>query len=421
MRTRFAFLTLALATPLVAQPAQKVIPPETVYWLSAATQSGFGTTMGADPSAMMRMAMGGSGAAVKLLELDLGSKRSAAGAPAAFHAIPPGMQMGASLPLRSPVAEPVRRGEPTEPPEDFEPPRGRLLLFWGCGEAARPGQPVVIDFAKMAAGQIPPNLFAGERVRIARPPSASSWPRYGHWPHNDPTSLRGIPATASLLGSHKVTGNYTPDISFTLSQDWMAPLLLSQTKRPSGAIALSWNAVPGATGHFAQLMGGSEKDEGTVVFWSSSETQTFLSALSDYLAPAEAQRQVASRQLLPPSQTSCAIPKEAVAAVDGGILSLVAHGPEVNVIHPPRPSDPKIPWKQEWAVKARFVSRTGSILGMDMPAPSAAAASASGKPKCRPTAGEEAAASVGGAIAGSLGRGLGRAISRKKPAEDCEP
>jgi hypothetical protein len=275
----------------------------------------------------------------------------------------------------------------------------------------------------MAAGQLPPNLFAGERVRIARPPSAASWPRYGHWPHDDPTSRKGVPATASLLGAHKVSGTYTPDMPFTLAQDWMAPLALTQAKRPSGAILLSWNAVPGTTGHFAQLMGGSEKDEGTVVFWSSSESQTFLSALSDYLSPAEAQRQVARKQLLPPTQTSCAIPKEAVAAVDGGMLSLVAHGPEANIIHPPRPSDPKIPWNQEWAVKARFVSRTGTILGMEMPtgATGSAATTPSGKPKCQPSASEEVAAGVGGAIGGSLGRGLGRALSKKKPPEDCEP
>lgn len=223
-----------------------------------------------------------------------------------------------------------------------------------------------------------------------------------------------------------MTGASTPETAFALQQDWMAPLVLRQTPLPTGALRLDWNAVPGATGHFAQLFGGSGRDEGTVVFWSSSEVRTFLSGLADFLAPAETARLVARKQLLAPTTTSCAVPKEVMAAVEGGLLLLVAHGPEVNFVHPPRPEDPKVPWVQEWAVKARFASRTGALAGMDMGLAGAAGAGAvaatpSGKPKCRPSAGEEVAAGIGGAIAGSLGRGLGRAMGRQKPREDCEP
>ena len=131
-------------------PVQQVVPPKTVYWLSAATQSGFGLG-GKAPSAgdMMRMAMGGGGSGpVKLLNLDLGSKVPPAGPPTAQHLIPPAMAMGTALPLKTP--KPVER-RPGQEPQDFERPKGRLLLFWGCGETARPGQPVVLDFAKMAA------------------------------------------------------------------------------------------------------------------------------------------------------------------------------------------------------------------------------------------------------------------------------
>ena len=39
-------------------------------------------------------------------------------------------------------------------------PRGRLLLFWGCGERAPAGQPVILDFAKLARGEVPPGLYA---------------------------------------------------------------------------------------------------------------------------------------------------------------------------------------------------------------------------------------------------------------------
>jgi hypothetical protein len=401
-------------------PVQQVIPPKTVYWLSAATTSGFGIMGGKPPSAgdMMRMAMGGgAGGPSKTLALDLGSKLPPSGPPAAAHALPPGMAMGPSLALKTPKPEP--RGETREPtttPEDFERPKGKLLLFWGCGEAARPGQPLVIDFASLAAGQIPPNLFGGERIRIANPPSTSNWPTWGGWPNDDKPSRQGVPANASLLGAHKVTGNYTPDIDFTLAQDWMAGLAMTQTKAPSGALLLGWNAVPGATAHFAQMIGGrgDEAEGGTMVFWSSSDVQTFISGLSDYIAPGEAARLVGRKQLLPPTQTTCAIPKEAMAATEGGMISLVAHGPEANFVHPPRPADPRVPWVQEWSVKARYVARTGGVAGMDMAAMDGGSTkTASGKPKCKP---ETDPASM---IGGTIGAAIGMFGKKKKPV-DCE-
>jgi hypothetical protein len=405
-----------------ATPVQQVIPPKTVYWLSAATTSGFGITGGKPPSAgdMMRMAMGGGGGGPsKTLQLDLGSKLPPSGPPLAAHAIPPGMSMGPTLALKSPKPDkPGKTGE-TRTPEDFERPKGKLLLFWGCGETAKPGQPIVIDFAKLAAGQIPPNLFAGERVRIAFPPSASTWPTWGGWPNDDKPSQKGVPSNASLIGPHKVTGNYTPEINFTLGQDWMVGLDMTQTKAASGALTLGWNAVPASTAYFAQMMGGaqgSEADGATIVFWSSSDLQTFISGLSDYIAPAEAARLVGKKQLMPPTQTTCAIPKEAMAATQGGLISLVAHGPEENFVYPPRPADPKVPWVQEWAVKARYAARTGGIAGMDMAAMGGGRTSSnnsSGKPKCQPAT--DPASMIGGSIGAAMGM-----FGKKKKNPDCE-
>ena len=52
--------------------------------------------------------------------------------------------MGKSVPLF------WEEGKETPGNETFERPKGRLLLYWGCGAKAGPGQPVVIDFAKVA-------------------------------------------------------------------------------------------------------------------------------------------------------------------------------------------------------------------------------------------------------------------------------
>ncbi|WP_156254979.1 hypothetical protein [Sandarakinorhabdus oryzae] len=414
---------LAQARRPAAKPApivQKVIPPKAVYWLSAQTMTGFG--MGGNmpsPGDMMRMAMSGQqpGAMAKSLQLDLGGKLPvSAPPPLARHLIPGGMNMGDILFLKTPPRPVATQAEPT----DFEPPKGRLLLFWGCGETARAGQPLVFDFAKMAAGQVPPNLFAGERVRIARGPSAATWPNYGHWPNDDRASRQGVPANASLIGDHAVRGNYMPDIDFSLTKDFMGALNLDQKKLPGGAIGLSWNQLPEATGHFASFMGGEGDDPAkgaTVVFWSSSEGQTFISALGDYIAPAEAARLINTKQLMPPAQTSCSIPKEVLAAAPNGLVSLVAHGPEENFLFPPRPADPKIAWDQQYAVKARFVARAGGPAGMNMAEMMGGddrrgrSSRRGAKPKCeaKPTAGD----AVGGVIGGLFG-------SRKKK-EDCDP
>jgi hypothetical protein len=412
---------VAKSPPIV----QKVIPPKAVYWLSAQTMTGFG--MGGNaPSAgdMMRMAMSGQtpGAMAKSLTLDLGGKLPVtAPPPLARHQIPPGMGMGDLLFLKTP---PRPAAAPPAEPTDFEMPKGRVLLFWGCGEAARPGQPVIIDFARMAAGQVPPNLFAGERVRIARPPGAATWPSHGHWPNDDRASRNGVPADASLIGDHRVTGNYNPDIDFSLSKDFMGALNLKQAKLPSGAVDMNWNQLPDATGHYASFIGGDagkNPNEGnTLVFWSSSESQTFISALGDYIAPAEAARLVGTKALMAPAQTNCAIPKEVLAAAPQGLVTLVAHGPEENFIFPPRPSDPKIPWDQSYAVKARFVARAGGPAGMDMSEMMGGGDERRGRsnrrgarPKC-----QDGAAGGGG---GLLGGAIGGMFGRKKKAEDCEP
>ena len=116
------------------------------------------------------------------MRLELGSQRSASGAPAAAHEIPAGLRMGASLPLETP--QQARRPEPREDgvPENFEKPRGRMLIYWGCGEQAGPGQPYVVDFARMAQGEVPQGLIS-RRVNVQRGPSLSRSRTYGDWPN----------------------------------------------------------------------------------------------------------------------------------------------------------------------------------------------------------------------------------------------
>jgi len=219
----------AFGAAVFAAPAapQRTPAPIANYWVDAATTSGFGAGMmgagangsGGRPnmSQMMNMMSGNAPSYAHTLELRLASKTKAPAAPSANHIIPPGLQMGPSLPLVTPqAAKPVK--ETYGMPPGYEKPKGRMLIYWGCGEHAGAGQPTVIDFAKLAAGQVPPGMAAMANVaRMANVPRSA--PGYGEWPNTKDS--RAVPASGSLIGAHKIEGNYSPPIGFTLGQDFM--------------------------------------------------------------------------------------------------------------------------------------------------------------------------------------------------------
>jgi len=366
-----AIAITTVATTATAQ--QKVTGPVAVYWMSAQTQTGFGMpSMGAggggrpDTGAMMRAMMGGGGAS-KTLQLDLGSSQTN-GAPAADHLPPSGLQVGQRLPLLTPKIEPVQREEKYDNvPEEYRKPKGRMLIFWGCGEHARPGQPYVIDFAKMADGkQNPANMFRGIDYRPMQPPSPARNRTYGEWPNKETRDM--VPSGGSLIGAHTIRGNYSPEINFSLNedQDFLSALnLTSNSKAPGGWVNLGWNLVGNAEAYYASAIGGGGADD-TVVMWSSSEVQTSAFSNPDFLSPGDIARLVANKTLMGPATKTCAVPKEVLDAAPSAMLQLVAYGGEANFVYPPRPSDPKIAWNQQWAVKVRYRSATGGILGQDM-------------------------------------------------------
>lgn len=404
----------AVAGSAAAQPAQKVTGPVATYWMSAQTQSGFGMMGGAggrpDTGAMMRMMMGGGQGPQHSLILQLGSSQQPQGAPKAEHLPPAALRAGPRLPLVTPVAQPAQRVEDTpDVPREYQKPRGRMLIFWGCGERARPNQPVVLDFAKMAAGQVPANMQAmtrGLNVTPMQPPSPGRNATYGEWPNSE--TRTNVPSNGSLVGEHTVQGSYSPPIRFSLAsdQDFLAGLnLTTNEKTAAGAAQLAWNAVPNATGYFASVIGGGED---TVVLWTSAEVQASAFAAPDYLTPAEAARLVANKALLSPQTTRCAVPKEVVDAAPQALVQLVAFGPEANFVYPPRPTDPKIAWNKEWQVKVRYRSATGGMLGMASPGMSAASADEDGpgpsQPQPQPDKGRKAIMrGLGGALGGALG------------------
>jgi hypothetical protein len=401
------------ATAASAQPAQKVTGPVAVYWMSAATQSGFGMpgaggAGGGRPSASQIMQMmNGGGGAQHSLTLQLGSSEKPSAAPSAEHLPPQALGVGPTLPLVTPEPPKVVTPEPEEPreppiPREYQQPKGKILIFWGCGEHAKPGQPVVIDFsqmtpANMAAGKMPAGmemLSKGMALSRMQPPSARRYATYGDWPNAQARTT--VPGTGSLVGAHTIHGDYTPEIKFSLNenQDFLGPMVLTtNSKTPGGPAQLGWGPVSGARAYAAMVLGASGAGRGTgdatMVLWSSSEVGGAGFAMPDYISNGDLVRGVETHALMGPETTSCAVPKEVVDAAPQGFLQMVAYGQEANFVYPERPKDPKVSWNRQWEVKVRYRSATGGLLGMTMPSMGGrAAAGRSGYPGQAPAGGD---------------------------------
>jgi hypothetical protein len=350
------------ATAAVAAQAQQAGGGTATYWMSAETSSGMAAAMGGgDPSAIAAMMRGKGPAFARNLTLQLGSGRRAAGAPSAEHLPPAALQAGPSLPLVSPLRAPAAPAAYALP-KTMERPKGRMLFYWGCGDRARPGQPLVVDFASLSAGKVPP-AFANAAIKMMTPPSAAA-ATYGEWP-NDRSKTR-VPAGGSLVGSHTVKGNYTPEINFTLApgQDFLAPVkLTASSPAASGAVPLAWAPVPGAKAWFVTTMGAAQN--GDMIMWSSSEAQA-AAMMMDYLPPDEIARLIGQKVLLPATADRCTLPAEVAKAAPQSMLSVVALGGEANFSHPARPARAPASWKPEWTAKLRTKSTHMSMLGMDM-------------------------------------------------------
>jgi hypothetical protein len=369
--TAAALAAITTGAAAQSQPQQVVRGPIATSWMTADTTSGLGAMMGGGVSGMFGMMMGrGPQGPMRTLDLRLGSSQAPSGAPQAEHLIPSTMHMGPSLPLVTPQPgqSVTRSTEPEEQrqlPEGVERPKGRMLIFWGCGPQVGPGQPIVIDFSNLGAGAPMPRI-ASREVRVPRGPSYGASRGYGEWPNE--RDRQAVPVQASLRGEHQVRGTYSPDIRFTVDRhDFMGALEIQQA-RTGAATRLSWAPVDRATGYFLSAIGGREGRDGgsDLVLWTSSAVQDMGGALVGHVPPGEVARLIREKVVLAPAITECTVPAEVVQAMPAGMLTGVAYGEELNLVHPPRPQDPKVAWEQQWAVKLRLRSTTMLPLGEGM-------------------------------------------------------
>ena len=356
MKFRCVAVAVAAMLPLsVLAQTQQIRPPIALYWMSVETAGGMGMDIPSGMGGFMPPGMQGG----KRMRLELGSSQQASGDAHAAHAIPAGLAMGQSLPLLTPRIERAPKGGRDEEP-GFEQPKDRMLIYWGCGETVRPGQPVIIDFATLNS-QDAARAFRSRSIARPRGPAPGRNRTYGIWPNQE--DARPIPPAGSLRGEHTISGNYSPEIRFPVDEpyDFMEAVAFDPVRKTAGgAYAVKWKQVPTATGYFATATGQGE-NQNDVVTWSSSESQEMGQVLMDYIPPAEVARLIREKVVMPPQTTDCTVPA-GIFKSDASMLNFIAYGNELNLVHPPRPKDPKQTWEQEWAVKLRLKSTAMTLL-----------------------------------------------------------
>src|SRR3546814_11518960 len=76
-------------------------------------------------------------------------------------------------------------------------------------------------------------------------------------------------------------------------------------------------------------------------------------------------RLIGEKVVMPPSQTTCAVPAEVKAAAGAMMMTpLYAYGPEADFSYPPRPKNAPASWAPDWTARVRYKSKPSLLLGM---------------------------------------------------------
>ena len=365
-----------LASPAAqAQSVKQVVkPPISQAWIDVATFSGFGfggmmgpggmnatlgALMGGGKNARAEFGYTQTGSTGRWMDVTLYTSRNT-NLQQALQSVPESTGLAPTLKLETPEKpKPAPRVDDEGPVEmNAEPPKGKLVMYWGCSETVRPGQPKVVNLETATIAEL--GKFFESRHATQRGAHATAGRPI--WPSK--TDKRTFPAGASIAGQHAYSGEGVPEsfkFAIPAAQDIMPEIHLRQTEKPT-FVQLEWNAIPTARAYFLGSMGAlpTEGEVGMVI-WTSSELPDSGMGLFDYQTNAAVDKWLNEKVLLPPTTTKCAIPKEAAAQ---GMLRAIAYGTELNMAYPPRPSDPKIAWEPEWNVKLRVKSMTTTMIGM---------------------------------------------------------
>ena len=337
-------------------------PPVAQFWMDVATHNMSVPGMGDGDSGILGlfgnsfgMSKGMGGGPGQWLDTALYTRNKPSGTEGT-HAIPPGMKMGATLPLL-PV---VRNDKPAEETGEIgEKPKGRLLFYWGCGEKIRPGQPKIVDFSQQGMSEW--SRFMQGRFVPDR--GARAVPGRSVWPNE--RDHQSVPKNASLVGDHEVSGDGVPaGLHFALQdgQDFMARVRMSAPGDVNNPVVVNWDTIGSAQGYFLTAMGA--RGEGEMIIWSSSEQPDPGWGLMTYIAPSQVSKLIGEKVVLPSSRQNCTIPAGIFANASGAMVNMIAYGPEYNFAYPPRPANAKN-WTPEWTARVRTKSTGMTMIGMN--------------------------------------------------------
>ena len=356
-----ALAVAAIAAPGASQSAGKDKLPQ--LYIDVATHDMAGMPGGGLARGAMGLFGGGKGQAHYGMTrypgmpgryMDIALYTGANPAPEATQAIPSGLRLGKSLPLLPPPPErdtPSATGGYGDGIADGGEHTSRILIYWGCGDTVRKGQPREIRI-RVRNGKAD---ISGSMPKGRTSPSKAINPgrEYALWPNE--RSNKAVSDRASLVGDHQVSGPGVPEsMRFAIEQahDFMPKIDVSSEGGGEAATTLEWKPVDRATGYFLNAMG---QNDDAMVMWSSAEMAEPGQGLIDYIPEATVAKWIKEKVLLSPATTRCSIP----AGIFGegvGMTQMIAYGPERHMTWPAKPAKASASWKPEWALRVRTKS-----------------------------------------------------------------
>lgn len=304
--------------------------------------------------------------------------RARPGAPAT-QAIPKGLRLGDEIELLPPERKQARHDGgadgSTNPQALADGGPYTVRYYWGCGEQVRAGQPA--EFTMSVRNGKPVNSGRMMTPRKVPQHGIDVGPRHALWPNQ--SHRKSVSSRASLVGTHRVSGDGLPDsMQFDLgaASDFLPELELDRETTDQGTL-LGWKGVDGANAYFIHA---TAMDGETVVMWSSAQDGYAGPELVDYLPDSLVAQWTKKGTLLDAGARSCAIPRE-VFAGGAPMVQMIAYGSERTITGP------------DWRVRVRNKS-----TAMLMPAGGAAA------PATREAAQPAAKQSAKGLLRGLFGR-----------------
>lgn len=319
--------------------SQDAISTDTLGQLTGNTNFQFGGTKGMQPGRWLDVA----------LSVSAESAKATGGTLTVRQTVPKGQNMGDSLQLSravsaSSAASPnarqtnfILRGPDTED-KSIEAVKfisqteaikrnapKKLLLYWGCGDRVRAGQPRHLDMTT-ASSSSPATGLKGRAV-VESIPSLDSG--IATWPNSASRSV--VPKEASLVGKHAFSGDNIPaNMQFDLKakQDFMPALAINVNGIKGSATTLNWSRIATAQGYFLMA---TAKNNREIVIWTSSEQPEPGWGLMDYASNANLAQWKRDKIVLAANQTSCSIPAGIFSQTGGAMLNGIAYGEETNI------------------------------------------------------------------------------------------